>query len=394
MILTKYIKTRCSTRNIKMLKENNKDVKIGDEITIHISNLSNGSNKKIEVKCDNCDNTKEITYYDYNKITSNKSKPYYCIKCKGISIKNTVREKYGVDNVFQLEETKSKTKETNIKKYGFDHHLKNKGILQKQINTNNSKYGVDFITKLNKPIHTNESFIKESSIVHNYFYDYSLSEYINGEFPVKIICPIHGIFKQSPKSHLNEHGCNLCNIDKLIKSRLDTKEDFIKKSNKAHNNFYDYSKVEYINCTTKVIITCPKHGDFRQRPQDHINSKNGCPLCKESKGEKEIRYYLELNNIKYIYQKKFEGCRYKNCLPFDVYLPDYNICIEFDGEQHFTVVEAWGGEEGLNQRKKKDKIKTDYCMEKGIKLIRIRYDENVEENLKKLYVYKINTRRI
>jgi len=82
---------------------------------------------------------------------------------------------------------------------------------------------------------------------------------------------------------------------------------------------------------------------------------------------------------------KFDNCKNKNPLPFDFYLPEHNICIEFDGEQHFKSISYFGGEKGFKNTQKNDLIKTSYCKENNIKLIRINYLEfkKIEEILNK-----------
>ena len=109
---------------------------------------------------------------------------------------------------------------------------------------------------------------------------------------------------------------------------------------------------------------------FEQKPKDHIHGKQGCPSCKLSKGEKEIKNFLINNNIKFEEQKKLKNCIDKRHLKFDFYLTDHNICIEYDGEQHSRLVKFYGGIEGYNNRQRRDKIKTDYCLDNNIKLIR------------------------
>ena len=108
---------------------------------------------------------------------------------------------------------------------------------------------------------------------------------MNTKTKVCIICPIHGEFWQTPHHHLQGHKCKKC-IDKL---RLDN--NFVNKSNIIHNNTNDYSKVKYINCETKVCIICPKHGEFWQTPHNHLKGQ-GCPICKQSKLEKDIFIFL------------------------------------------------------------------------------------------------------
>jgi len=224
------------------------------------------------------------------------------------------------------------------------------------------------------------NFIKKSKDIHGDKYNYSLVVYMNAKSKVHIICPIHGVFSQKPNDHLSGFGCKKCGTDKTNKKLLSNKNEFINKSKKIHGDKYDYSLVNYINAKTKVKILCSKHGIFEQTPQIHLRGC-GCPICKESKGEKGIRNLLNEKNIKFEYQKKFSECKYVNSLNFDFYLPEYNICIEFDGEQHFKLVERWGGKNGLKKRQIRDSIKNEYCKNNNIRLIRIRYDENTEDVL-------------
>jgi len=228
----------------------------------------------------------------------------------------------------------------------------------------------------NKPL-TTEEFIDKANEVHNFNYDYSETDYIRTNKKVKIICPVHGIFVQKPNNHLQGQGCPKCNGG--IKKN---KEYFIKKSKEVHNK-YDYSLVEYINMRTDVKIICPEHGVFEQRPSHHIVGI-GCPFCKESKGEKDIEKFLLKNEIEYTRQKKFDGCVNKRKLPFDFYLPELNMCIEFDGRQHFEPIEYFGGDEHLEYIKTNDFIKTTFCHDNGIRLLRIKYSDNILEKIKKI----------
>ena len=91
---------------------------------------------------------------------------------------------------------------------------------------------------------------------------------------------------------------------------------------------------------------------------------------------------MEKNNIKYVCEKKFENCKDISLLKFDFYLSEYNLCIEYDGIQHFKSVKRFGGLEELKNVQQRDKIKTEYCKNNNIQLIRIKYDENVSERLK------------
>lgn len=161
--------------------------------------------------------------------------------------------------------------------------------------------------------------------------------------------------------------------------------DFIKRSELIHINKYDYSLVEYVNNKTKVDIICPKHGKFKQTPKNHLINKAGCPIYKESKGEKHIRLYLLERGIKFIPQYRFDNCKNKSQLPFDFYLPEYNICIEYDGMQHYKPIKYFGGVNGFYNIKTNDNIKTNYCLNNNIKLIRVDYkNNNIKGFLKKV----------
>jgi very-short-patch-repair endonuclease len=216
--------------------------------------------------------------------------------------------------------------------------------------------------------------LKKSEKIHNYKYDYSLVEYNKMILDVTIICPIHGNFEQSLNNHINQKkGCPKC-----VKNFKLGKDDFVKKSDEIHNNFYDYSKSDFTTVANKVIIICPIHGDFPQTPNNHLGGV-GCPTCSSSKGEKLISKILDHLNINYIKQKKFKDCKDKNCLPFDFYLTDSNVIIEYDGIQHFESFEIFGGYEKFLITKKHDEMKNEYCKNKNIKMIRISHKDNINE---------------
>ncbi|MCK9445844.1 hypothetical protein M0Q50_03010 [bacterium] len=221
-----------------------------------------------------------------------------------------------------------------------------------------------------------KDFIKDCMIIHGNKYNYSLVEYINNYTKVKIICPEHGIFEQSPNSHLRGKGCQKC-YNKKMKYNND---DFIKLSILKHGNKYNYSLVDYKHSNNNVEIICPEHGVFEQRSSSHING-SGCPMCNDSKGEKEISLLLDSMNIKYERQKKFDDCIDNKKLPFDFYLPDYNVCIEYDGMQHFKSIIYFGGLKNLEIVKRHDDIKNKFCEKNNIRLIRIKYNQNIEKIL-------------
>lgn len=119
-----------------------------------------------------------------------------------------------------------------------------------------------------------QTFEARAREIHGDYYDYSQTVYKGSTTKVKIGCPKHGIFMQSPSVHLRGHPCRKCSND----SQSSKLEDVIKKANKTHNNFYSYEKFVYKNCYTKAIITCPLHGDFEQIPANHLFGA-GCMTC-------------------------------------------------------------------------------------------------------------------
>lgn len=210
---------------------------------------------------------------------------------------------------------------------------------------------------------TKDDFIERANKIHGNKFTYLKVIYKNTYTNIKITCEEHGEFEQKPSVHLSGFGCSRCSG----KNKLTT-EEFIKEAKEVHENKYDYSLVKYKRALSKVEIICFIHGKFLQTPNIH-KSGGGCPVCKESKGEKEIRIFLNKNNIKFESQKKFDGCKNKNHLPFDFYLSEYNICIEVNGRQHYESIDYFGGEKAFESLTKRDNLKIKYCEDNNIPLI-------------------------
>ena len=221
---------------------------------------------------------------------------------------------------------------------------------------------------------TFNEFKEKAKTIHGNKYDYRLVDYINYDTKVKIICSVHGEFQQTPSNHLKGKDCELCSFVKRKTKTLEFKE----KAKIIHGNKYDYRLVDYLGFDTKVKIICSVHGEFQQTPQNHLKGQN-CPFCKESKGENKIRDLLNYNQIHFIPQHRFPDCKNKIKLPFDFYLPDYNTCIEFNGIQHYKPIDYFGGEKRFKEQQKTDTIKKYYCEKNKIKLIVIKYNENVNK---------------
>jgi len=225
-----------------------------------------------------------------------------------------------------------------------------------------------------------EKFLLKAIKIHGDKYDYSELSYIGAKESIKIICKKHSYFYQRADHHINGHGCPSCKQDNMILNN----DEFKNRAISVHGNKYIYDKVNYKHNKNKIIIVCQTHGDFLQTPAHHVGSRHGCPLCRESRGEKIIADYLDNINISYKRQKTWSGCRDKNLLPFDFYIQSLNTLIEYDGRQHFEPVEYFGGIKCLVSIQRHDNIKTKFCEDNNINLIRISYDENISAKLSHL----------
>lgn len=178
-----------------------------------------------------------------------------------------------------------------------------------------------------------------------------------------------------------KRGCRCKNCTARKKAKRLTLE-YIKEYVESFE--YKLLSNEYINDASKIILECPKGHIYNTCTFASFRSGNRCPICRESRGEKEVKRILDKLKIEFKTQYKFEDCKIKLCLPFDFYLPQYNICIEYDGGQHFEIVEYFGGLDKFIDTKIHDTIKNDYCKKNNINLIRIPYWEfdNIEEIIK------------
>jgi predicted nucleic-acid-binding Zn-ribbon protein len=157
---------------------------------------------------------------------------------------------------------------------------------------------------------TTEEFIKRSNILHQSKYDYSATSYINTYTKVKINCPEHGRFSQTPKQHIRGEGCPTCAPNKKC-----NREEFISKALIVHGDQYTYQLVKYVGNKEKVLICCNRHGKFNQTPNHHLNG-HGCPKCARERQNDNTRLTttdfvkkaIEIHGNKYDYSNtKYDG---------------------------------------------------------------------------------------
>ena len=148
--------------------------------------------------------------------------------------------------------------------------------------------------------YTTKTYIEACKHIHGNKYNYSETEYINGDTKVTIICKEHGKFEQRGKSHLQGKGCIKCSG----KYQYTTKE-WVEKAIEVHGDKYDYSETEYINANTKVTIICKEHGKFEQTASSHLTGRE-CIKCSNnnSPSTKEwVEKAIEVHGDKYDYSE-------------------------------------------------------------------------------------------
>jgi hypothetical protein len=126
---------------------------------------------------------------------------------------------------------------------------------------------------------TRIEFIEKAIEVHRDKYDYSKVQYKNMTTKVIIICREHGEFFQTPAGHLVGKNCVKCGVTSSALSKIKTTEQILSEFKIIHGDKYDYSKVQYKNGKEIIIIICKEHGEFQQKPCDHLSGKICCPVC-------------------------------------------------------------------------------------------------------------------
>ena len=223
------------------------------------------------------------------------------------------------------------------------------------------------------------TFVAEGNAVHNNKYDYTKVNYINWATKIIITCLEHGDFLQTPHSHRGGNGCPKCAAYATSIRKLHTTEMFVEKAKHKHGDNYDYSKTQYLGDNKKLTIICKIHGEFNQVAGYHLGG-NGCSKCNRSKGEDRVATILKNLDVGFIEQHKFDKCRNKSrnaCLEFDFFIPSHNLCIEYDGVQHFKIIprssDKYQNEKDFLTGQTNDRIKNKFCEDNNMPLLRIPY---------------------
>lgn len=172
-------------------------------------------------------------------------------------------------------------------------------------------------------------------------------------------------------------NCGKSRSDKISEAVMLSKDEaFARINNLNILDKFDIDWGTYEGWCKPINITCKTCGLLFRRSLAELKLGCTCPnrcYSVKSKGEQLISEIFLKNNIRYIPHYHFRDCKYKNSLEFDFYLPEKNICIEYQGIQHYRPVKIFGGLDAFEEIKIKDSIKAKYCEDKGIILIPISY---------------------
>ena len=334
-----------------------------------LSNSYVNDTKQLKLLCLNCGEV-------FNRSLSKFKQGQICCKCKKIerNEKKYYYIKYYLSQYGYTLVSKEYNYKSKLKMICPDgHHV--------EINWNNFKYGKRCKECVNKKkrLTTKEVYNRMKKEGHEL-----LSEYKTNRTELKIKCPDGHIYYRTYNYFINNMRCPVCK-EKEIEDKKYKKYEWVK--NTINKEGYELLTDTYINNKQTLKIKCNK-GHIYETNFDNFQQGCRCNICNSSKGNKKIKDILDKFNIYNKPEYKFKDCKFKKRLPFDFYLPDYNLIVEFDGIQHYEIVEHFGGYDGFITRKIKDTIKNIYCQENDIDLLRIPYWEF--DNIENILINKLN----
>ena len=333
-------------------------------------------NTKVKIGCN--------IHGEFEQLPANHLKGHGCKKCGNDLVTDQTRKNQKEfikqassihDNYYQYEHTEYKSDKIKIKITCPIHgdfvqvpsnHLQGQGCKICRIKSRGEKQRLSL-----------NQFLESAKNIHGNGYDYSKVKFETSKDKIIIICKVHGEFEQEAGSHLQGKGCIECGFVKTGSKLTKSHEEFLQDALKVHKNRYDYSKTKYVKDSKKVIIVCKKHGDFEQSAGGHTQG-SGCPKCYN---KNEGRLAIILNEILVVHREyKIENKRY------DFYLPDFDIIIERDGEQHYRGTDFGGTDknENLIFQQNNDLHKTNMAKSNGHKICRIPYWLSEEDERKEI----------
>lgn len=323
-ILTKEVEVVPSGKNIKYYCNLGYDAKWHIPLMVKVEDLPLRSDVYIEVQCDYCGELKPlIKYSTYNTETKNGTKKCCCLKCASIKREESMIERYGYGYAMQNPKMKNKIQKTNLEKYGSISPCGNAKVREKQKETNLKKYGVE------NPIQSKEIKEKTKQIfLKKYGVENPL---LNLEIQEKIKqtnLKRYGV----ENSFLNEEVRNKRN--KTLMDRYNTiyplqNKDCFKKLNETNMNKYGVENISQLEETRQKVkqTNLDKYGyeNPMQSPEvlEKWFAKNGSNFVKSSLQQ---QYLCNLYNgiLNYPFR----------CFALDIYLPNEQLDIEYDGSGH------------------------------------------------------------
>ena len=403
LIKNQYIKIKWVSANKKWyINKGYKFTKIWDYFYVKAEDLMPNSKYEVKIKCDYCGKEYVGQYSTY--ITGIKlNGKNACYDCKGNKAQETYMNKLGQDRYNAIKSrcdnlgyilldnkedihTVTQTMHFICPEHGYQTlHIAlflNGSICRKCAIERNKK---------RRALHA-QSIIEKQVSQYNNNILLNKEDYIGPTIPnLRILCgKCHEVFVTSKKTYLKnvrrnpDYACPTCNR-KMLSEKLTLSPDKVEEYINAVNNNQLLNKNDYIgNGVSNLQIKCGLCGTvFTTSLSNYQFGKNMCGNCtaQMSHGEYEIKKVLDFHSIAYNQEYWFHNCRDKNPLPFDFYLPDYNMCIEYQGEQHYRPIDVFEGNEDFELRKYHDQIKRDYCKKCEIILIEIPYWEYKNINI-------------
>lgn len=330
ILIDKTISIKITKKNIEYYAKKGYKVELGKELIIDTLDLQPGSEKRVKCICHYCGKEIEKMFCDYIK----SPEKVCCLNCRGKKIKNIVQEKYGVDNVMQLDSSKEKIKNSCLKKYGVENPMQSKEIRQKAIATNIEKYGVDNPTK-NKDI-------------LNKMHQTMLERY--------------GVEHANQNEKIKEQGKNNC----LIKYGVDNpmKNDAVKqKQRNVCKEKYGYE----FPVQNQEILNKIKQTNQRKYGVNFYTETDEFQTASRLKGRNNAACSKIQEHICELYQGEL-NYPYDRCF-LDMFFPDDNIYCEYDGGGHDLAVKT----KKLTQEEfdKKQRKRQYFLYRRGLKEFRI-----------------------
>lgn len=229
-----------------------------------------------------------------------------------------------------------------------------------------------------------EAIIPRLKVIHGDKYEYISYDVCSRLLVFK--CK-HGLSTQLIYEHLTGRGCRPCSYEQ----RTLTENDFIRRAKEVHPDGYSYNLDELKTVNDKITITHKCGHVYRGRVSNHLSGQ-GCLRCRGSTGENRIAKFLENNEIDFVSQFKLDGYRYR----FDFLIPELNMLVEFDGEQHARPIPFFGGVEAYEQRKLNDEKKNQLAKKYGYLMVRISHNHFAEvekyllRTIDRYFKYRVN----